>query len=75
MERPQIVTANGATDNLLVLGGYLVVLYLLATAGYNLQGTFMRPGTLRQRIVRFLVAVCAIVAIVFIVTHTVKKGE
>lgn len=75
MKDSRVITASVGTDSLLVAGGYLLTMYLLVTAAYNLHGAFMRPGTFGRRIVRLLVALGAIAAIAFIVTHTVKKGE
>jgi hypothetical protein len=71
----QAVTPSESGAGILLVGGYLLTMYLLVTAAYNLHGAFMRPGTFGRRIVRLLVALGAIAAIAFIVTHTVKKGE
>lgn len=75
MELAETVASSEGVDGLLLVGGFVLNLYLLAVAGYNLQGTFMRPGSLRQRVGRFLIAIGAMCAIGFIVIHTVKKGE
>lgn len=69
------MTPSESGAGILLVGGYLLTMYLLVTAAYNLHGAFMRPGTFGRRIVRLLVALGAIAAIAFIVTHTVKKGE
>lgn len=75
METVDAATPSESLDGFLVIGGYILVMFLLAVTAYNLQGTFMRPGSLAKRAGRLLIAIGAIVAIVFTVTHTVKKGE
>lgn len=73
MQQTLAVTPGESLQGMALVVGYFATAGFLALTAYCLHGTFMRPGSLGKRATRFLVAVLSIVAMAFIVMHTVPR--